>query len=127
MAICVFLLIAFAMPSAFGRQASEQSRIDYLIGSIADLHSARFIRNGTEYDSQRAADHLRFKLRLAGSRVETAEDFIADCATGSSVSGEPYEIKFPDGHLTAVAMFLRGKLAVYQTREQNPLSTSGGR
>ncbi len=97
-----------------------------MIGSIAGLHDARFIRNGTEYDSQRAADHLRLKLRVAGSRVETAADFIADCATGSSVTGKPYQIKFADGHFVAVAAFLRKKLAAW-TREQNPLSAPGDR
>lgn len=127
MTICVLLLIAFAMPSAFGRQAIEQNRIDYLIGSIAALRDARFIRNGTEYDSQGAVDHLRLKLRMAGSRVETAEDFIADCATGSSISGEPYQIKFTDGHVAAVATFLRVKLTAYRTREQGPLSTPDSR
>lgn len=123
----MFLVAAFAMVPAFARSAVEQDKIDYLIAAIANLHDARFIRNGNEYDARRAVDHLRLKLRYAGDRVVTAEDFIADCATGSSISGEPYRIKFPDGHIIAVAMFLRGKLAVYRTYENDPTQAPGNR
>ncbi len=124
---CMFLVAVLAMAPAFGRSAVEQDKIDYLIATIADLHDARFIRNGNEYDARRAVDHLRLKLRYAGDRIVTAEDFIADCATGSSISGEPYRIKFADGRITPVAMFLRGKLAVYRTHENNPISAPGDR
>jgi hypothetical protein len=98
---------ALAQPSA------EQARIEYLIESVATLNDARFIRNGVEYDSRKAADHLRAKLRNAGSRVRTAEDFILYCAAGSSMSGEKYRIRFADGRTVDTADFLRGKLAAY--------------
>jgi len=116
--LCIFLLTGlpaapvFSQP-AVSQQEIEQPRIQYLIGAIADLKDARFIRNGNEYDAQRAADHLRLKLRYAGDRVKTAEDFIVYCATGSSMSGEKYRIKFSDGRLVDSATFLRDKLAAY--------------
>ena len=53
---------------------------------------------------------MRTKLRLAGSRVKTAEDFIRYCGSESSVSGKPYEIRFPDGQVVRSADFLRLKL-----------------
>ncbi len=99
---------ALAQPSA------EQARIEYLIESVAALNDARFIRNGAEFSSREAADHLRVKLRNAGSRVRTAEDFIRYCATGSSMSGEKYRIRFADGRTVDTADFLRGKLAAYE-------------
>lgn len=124
-ALCILFLAGFLITPAFSQQETEQRKIEYLISSIADLHDARFVRNGSEFDSQRAADHLRLKLRFAGSRVKTAEDFIACCATGSSMSGEKYWIKFPDGRLVAAAEFLRGKLAAYLAQEQSTAHVLG--
>ena len=104
-------------PTALQQQARqevfEQQRVDYLIDSVSALKGASFIRNGVACSAARAASHMRMKLRLAGSRVHTAEDFIACCATGSSVSGIKYEIRFADGHSIDSASFLRHKLAEY--------------
>lgn len=82
------------------------------------MHDAQFIRNGKAYDSAAAASHLRAKLRVAGGRVKTAEDFIRYCASQSSVSGEPYEIRFADGRVILSADFLRQKLLEFDA--QNP-------
>jgi len=88
----------------------EDARIDYLLTAVGSLQDAQFIRNGKPYDSKAAIDHLRTKLRAAGSRVQTAEDFIRDCASESSISGKPYEIRFADGTVLLAADFLRQKL-----------------
>jgi len=117
--LCTFFLIGFLVAPAFGQQELELRKIEYLISSIADLNGAVFIRNGKEYDSPRAADHLRLKLRYAGGRVKTAEDFIVYCATGSSITGMAYQIKFADGRIVAAAAFLRDRLIVYAAQEQN--------
>jgi len=93
---------------------TEQQKIDYLIATIATLHGASFIRNGSAYDGAQAAAHMRLKLRFAGSRVKTADDFIVYCATSSSVSGARYSIRFADGHSIDAATFLRGRLAVFR-------------
>lgn len=108
-----FSLLTFLAAPAFGQQDIEQRKIEYLITSIADLHDATFVRNGTDYDSGQAADHLRLKLHNAGSHVRTAEDFIVYCATGSSISGEKYRIRFADGRSVDTAVFLREKLAAF--------------
>jgi hypothetical protein len=110
-AILTFVLVFAA--SARGQPDLERAKIDYLIDSIAQLHDAVFIRNGTDYTSAQAADHLRLKLRNAGARVRTAEDFITRCATGSSASGEKYRIRFADGRIVDNAVFLRQKLAEF--------------
>jgi hypothetical protein len=99
---------------AFGQQAIEQRKIEYLINAVGELRGATFIRNGSEYDARQAVEHLRLKLGHAGSRVRTAEDFIAYCATGSSISGDRYRIRFADGQVRDTAEFLRGKLALYK-------------
>lgn len=43
--------------------AYEEQRIEYLIRSVEQLSNAKFIRNGSSYDAQAAADHLRLKLQ----------------------------------------------------------------
>ena len=101
---------------AFARDDIEQRKIEYLIVTVADLGDATFIRNGQEYDAGHAAAHMRLKLRYAGDRVKTAQDFIVYCATGSSMSGVPYSIRFHDGRSVESATFLRGKLAEYEKR-----------
>jgi hypothetical protein len=125
-ALAIFFLLGFLVAPAFSQQDVEQRKIDYLLSSIADLHDAVFIRNGSEYDAPRAADHLRLKLRYAGGRVKTAEDFIIYCATGSSMTGNAYQIKFADGRVVATAAFLRDKLAEYSAQEENISRVSSG-
>ncbi|MFC5579911.1 DUF5329 family protein [Rhodanobacter terrae] len=111
--IAAMVLFALLALPAFARQDAEQQRIAYLIDSVATLQGATFIRNGTGYDATQAADHMRLKLRFAGSRVKTAEDFITYCATGSSMSGIKYTIRFQDGRVVDSAAFLLSKLADY--------------
>src|SRR5436190_22382507 len=67
---------------------TEAAKIQALISSVEQLKGAVFIRNGTEYDGAKAAEHLRRKLGYAGSKVKTAEQFIDLLATGSSMSGK---------------------------------------
>jgi hypothetical protein len=97
--------------------AQQTARIEYLIATVGLLGQAQFIRNGTAYDAHAAVDHMRLKLRFAGARVKTAEDFIRYCATESSVSGEPYEIRFADGRRVPAAQFLLQKLEEYDRRQ----------
>jgi hypothetical protein len=95
----------------FASPLSEPAKIEALIQSVAELRDARFVRNGTEYEAPAAADHLRTKLRNAGSRVKTADDFIRLCGSASSMTGKPYEIRWADGRVTTSEAFLRARLA----------------
>jgi hypothetical protein len=116
LAILVFGLAALAQ--AGNLTPLENQKIQYLISTIESLPNAQFIRNGTAYDAKSAADHLRLKLRGAGSRVATAEDFIRACASVSSVSGSPYQIRFADGSRITSEVFLRQKLREFEQTSQ---------
>lgn len=109
-ALCLALPAQAAAPI---RSTLEQARIDYLIASVASLHDAVFIRNGSEYDATKAAAHLRDKLDYAGAKVATASQFIDKCATASWFSNRKYTIRFHDGHMVESAVYLRGKLKEY--------------
>ncbi len=111
-ALCALLLVGVC---TIGQAAElppiESKKIDFLIRTIETLEDAKFVRNGTAYDAKAAANHLRRKLKNAGSRVTSADGFIRYCATASSMTGTPYQIRFSDGRVVASAAFLREKLA----------------
>lgn len=104
----VLLLCSFYF--ALARSPQEQTRIDYLIESLGKLHGAIFIRNGTEYNASAAQDHLQQKLRFGGERIETAEQFIKYCASESSMTHKPYQIRFADGHVQNTAEYFTARL-----------------
>jgi hypothetical protein len=112
----LLLLGAFGLGHATDRAPLENQKIDYLISAIEALSDAKFVRNDTEYDAKTAADHLRRKLKYAGSRVKSADDFIRYCATKSSMSGKPYEIRFSDGRVESSEAFLRQRLTEFSTK-----------
>jgi hypothetical protein len=101
---------AASAPAAPAPALSERAKIDALIASVEQLRGAVFIRNGTEHDSAKAAAHLRRKLGAAGKRVRTADQFITYLATGSSLTGKPYRIRFADGHSVESAQYFREQL-----------------
>jgi len=113
------LLASAGLTAASDPSPVEDARIEYLLAVVASLQDAQFIRNGKAYDSKAAVDHLRTKLRAAGSRVQTAEDFIRACASESSISGKPYEIRFADGTVLLAADFLRQKLLEFDVSRRS--------
>lgn len=95
---------------AFAASLTEQQKIDALIHSIEVLPDAQFIRNGSAHDAKAAAEHLQKKRRYAGDRIKTASDFIVCCASRSSMSGKPYQIRFANGETVDAEVFLRAEL-----------------
>lgn len=114
-----FLLLSFFLCAtiANARDAREQARIDYLIDSLRSLKGAVFIRNGNEYDAKTACDHLRGKLKYAGERVKTAEQFIDYCASASSMSHKPYFIQFHDGTTQETRFYFQAKLREFDAAQ----------
>jgi len=86
--------LTFALSSAVfaNPDGSAQREIDHLLEFVA-RSSCTFVRNGADYPAQKAGEHLAGKFRYAASRITTAEDFIRDIASRSSVSGDAYRVK----------------------------------
>lgn len=105
---------------AYAQEPREEAKIQYLISTVETLNGAEFIRNGKVYGARKAADHLRFKLKMAGDRVKTAEDFIRLCASKSSLSGEPYQIRYSDGSTVESSVFFRKKLQEFPNLPFHP-------
>jgi len=109
MALLVSLLCVFAPVQAYA--LSEEEKITMLIESVRDTpEGTKFIRNGKAYDVADAVSHLNLKHSKAKSRVTTAEEFIKHVASGSSVSGKAYLIRYPDGTTITTAAFFTERL-----------------
>jgi len=119
-AVTAFVILTLFSGAAIAQtqDTAEKKKIAMLISSIENLKGATFIRNGTEYDEKKAAEHLRLKLKNAGSRVQTADDFIRLCASKSSISGKPYMIRFSQGKTIKSEEYFRQKLKDYHPAEK---------
>jgi hypothetical protein len=92
------------------------TEINYLLDFI-DRSGCKFYRNGSWYDSHRAQSHLRDKYNFlaAGNRIKTADDFIEQAATRSSMSGQDYQIQCEAGTAVPSGLWLRTALTGYRT------------
>ena len=104
--ICALSLVAPARAD----EAAEKKKIEALIKHIENTKDAKFVRNGRENDAKTWAGYMRVKWDRAESEVKTAKDFIEKCASISSVSKQPYMIKFKDGKEQKMADFLTAEL-----------------
>ncbi|MFN4082516.1 MAG: DUF5329 family protein [Bacteroidia bacterium] len=78
------------------RDKAEQKKIEYLIDFIRKSNLT-FIRNEQEFSGIAAAEHLEMKLSKAGSRIQTANDFIDRIASQSILTKKPYQVKLKNG------------------------------
>src|SRR5512140_1268671 len=81
--VTAFVILGLFSGLVHAQEDMEKKKIEFLISSVENFQGAKFIRNGVEYDGKKAADHLRMKLRSAGGKVQTADDFIRLCASKS--------------------------------------------
>lgn len=97
---------------------TEPEKIERLIAAVAALEGAVFIRNGDDHTPSEAAEHLRTKLDAAGERITTARQFVDQVASGSSLTGEEYSLRWPDGRTTTSREFLEAELAKLEMSSQ---------
>ena len=72
--------------------AVENEEIEYLLSYIA-ASDCIFIRNGTEHQSKEAREHLEMKYDHVKRRIKTADDFIANIASKSSITRRKYQVR----------------------------------
>jgi hypothetical protein len=104
------LPVAHAAPPAIA-----QTEINYLLGFVENS-GCEFFRNGSWYDSKKAQAHLRYKYEMlaAADRINTAEDFIEQAATRSSLTGQPYQVRCSGDAAVTSNQWLRDVLARYR-------------
>lgn len=79
-----------------------------------------FFRNGSWYDSAKAESHLKHKLNYFERKdlLTTADAFISDAASRSSISDEVYQVRCPRRQAQPSAEWLSDKLR--ELRRQTP-------
>lgn len=77
--------------------AAVRQEIAYLLRYIGES-GCEFERNGAWSDAKAAEAHVRRKYDYLArwGRIDTTQDFIDKAATGSSLSGQPYQVKCAD-------------------------------
>ena len=111
--LSIFLLYTFP---TFSNNDQELSQINLLIDKI-EASNLVFIRNGKEYNSVKAAKHLRKKFYAAQvsffspPRSEwTVKLFIERVATKSFLSSKPYLVKLNNGQVLELKIWLKNQL-----------------
>jgi len=112
-ALFVFMGSTYADSSALNAAAE----IEGLLSRIGACE-CQFYRNGTWYTGAEAQAHLKKKYDYLHERglAETAEEFIANAATKSSVSGEAYKIRCGSQNPVPSAQWLTEELQRLRTQ-----------
>jgi len=111
-AVLCALALALAGPAwAADMTPVAQKEITQLLERI-ETSNCSFNRNGSWYAAPDARKHLQRKLDYMVERkmLGSAEDFIANAASSSSMSGKPYLIRCGTGEATPSADWLRAEL-----------------
>lgn len=96
---------------------TTQTEISELLRELGASH-CDFYRNGSWHDSAKAESHLKRKLDYFERKdlLTTADAFISDAASQSSMSGEPYQVRCPGRPAQPSADWLRQKLGELRRR-----------
>ncbi len=97
------------------------AEIESLLSFIGTC-GCQFYRNGTWYPGPEAQAHLKQKYSYLHERgmAGTAEEFITNVATKSSVSGEPYQIRCGSQTPIPSAQWLRAELQRLRAQPGGP-------
>lgn len=109
------IFLAMLLGLAVVARADPTTEIEGLLSYVGSLQGAKFIRNGSEHTPDEAVAHLRLKWKNQAGAIATAEDFIRLCGTKSSLSGQPYVIRFADGRAEECALVLARQLRTLRT------------
>jgi hypothetical protein len=104
---CAATTVACAAPAI-----NAQIEVNFLLGYV-EGSGCKFQRNGSWYGSPAAQEHLRSKYDylVAKDLIQTAEQFIDQAATQSSLSGQPYQVRCQGGPPMTSQRWLRDELA----------------
>ena len=87
-----------------------------MIDQVAKSHLT-FTRNGTEYSSLEAANHIRKKYEYLNFRIKSPGEFIRVCASKSLESGKPYLVTTAEGKVP-LEKWLGEKLMEHEKKQK---------
>jgi hypothetical protein len=100
------LFMGLSAPS-WALSDEESQRIEKFLTVLSAQSDLIFIRNGSEYKLNKAVSHLKRKLKQTRRRLQTAEEFIDQVASTSSISGQPYYIRKQGGQNEPAGPYFR--------------------
>ncbi|MEA3411290.1 MAG: DUF5329 domain-containing protein [Pseudomonadota bacterium] len=111
----LILALALALPgtSALAADPRTEDEIRHLLAFI-ETSGCTFIRNGNEYPSDEARDHIAMKYGYVRKKAESSEDVIRYVATKSSMTGRIYTVRCDGGEIPS-AQWLTQELKTYRT------------
>ncbi len=98
----------------------EEEKIKRLIDAVAAATDITFIRNGEEHTSGDAAAHLNRKYQAAKDKIRTAREYIEHVGSRSSMSGEEYRVRLPDGTEQTSERWLSERLEEIESASRKP-------
>lgn len=109
------LLLFSGICAAEGPANAVQQEISHLFAYLGGS-GCQFSRNGSWYSPQEAVDHLndKYQYLLGKNRIASAEDFIAEAASRSSMSGQAYLVKCGNAAPVESAGWFRAELDKYR-------------
>ena len=111
----VLLGLLLVLPAVAAPPARE---IEQLIAGLG-ASGCDFQRNGSWYPAKKAEEHLRRKYEWLHERGQaaTAEQFIEQAGSRSSVSGRAYQVRCAGHPVVTSAEWLRARLLELRRRE----------
>ena len=83
----LLVILSFHLSCAAGTTEEIASLLHFI-----EQSECTFIRNGKQYDTLEARQHIEKKYTFFKERITTAEDFIQYSAARSSITGKPYRV-----------------------------------
>jgi hypothetical protein len=119
----ILLALLFACSSnafATNINPSTQQEIQYLFKAL-ESSDCKFNRNGSWYAPTDASVHLqkKYKYMVDHNYISTAESFIDNVASKSSMSGKAYEVKCGDGKPVESKQWFINTLKSYRTEKHD--------
>ncbi len=105
--------------SAATGQSAATREIEHLFEYL-ERSGCEFFRNGDWYGAEKAADHLRRKYEyyLNYAVSPSADEFIAEAASKSSMSGQSYQVRCPGQGEQASGNWFSAELERYRLRAE---------
>lgn len=113
--VALALLLLSGACMADGPSEVTQQEIMHLFAYLKSS-GCQFNRNGSWYGPQEAVDHLndKYQYLLGKNHISSTEDFIAEAASQSSMSGKPYWVRCGDAAPVESAYWFRAELEKYR-------------
>ena len=112
----VFTLSAILFLGGFSLPANAETmdaEIDHLLSTVGQS-DCTFTRNGKSYPAKDAQKHLQTKRKRGKRYFSSADEFIENLASKSSMSGKPYLIQCGEGAEQPSGEWFAALLAEYR-------------